>query len=72
MRFLLFALVAAAFLIGGEVDAYMAASLMPVRDGSGSCMAADQDIGDRLVGPWPVRAGRCELRDWRVWHPFSG
>lgn len=61
-----------AFAGGGVLDAYHAGSLLPVRDAGGACAAVDQDASGRIVGKWTPRGGRCELRDWRMWHPFQG
>lgn len=56
---------------GGMEAAKAGGSLMPVRDKDGMCLAADQDQDGKVVGKWSPRNGRCELRDWRLAHPFG-
>jgi hypothetical protein len=68
--FIIGAALICAFALGGEISAIRASSLLPLRTTGGECTAVNQDSG-KLVGEWAMRQGRCELQDWRIWHPFG-
>lgn len=62
---------ALAFYAGAYASASRTGSLVPMRDKLGGCQALDTDTG-KTVGSWPLKDGRCAIRDYRTKHPFGG